>query len=244
MTRDRASALRDEKGFVLVAALSCLVVLSMIGIAAMNSANMEKSIAHNINLAEKTFYGADGGTEVAIAMVERNIACDDGWHWAWGALPDSHDPAISVQTSGMDIFDVRLAHDESFLELPWDPTHKIVDPPQPVTANVDPAYVPSDAARSMRIPDDYSIPSAPAALRDNAPHLNIATFGTPDFGNEFGDPEQGRGYNTTTAGGGSPGTVRNYQLWVQNLGINNAEVIIRLGWQHMNKLAFCEPFPD
>lgn len=233
MLECRPKTLSNETGFVLVAALSCLAVLSIIGIAAMNTSNTEKQIAQNINLAERTFYGADGATEIGIEMIEWNINCPLGFKDAPNA--GLNDPDNAFQIRGVEVYDHALAFDETEQDIPWDPTHALVggatgDP-------VDMAFVPSDAARSMRIPSSFAIP---LANRDNAPHINVAIFGITS-NTAGGSIQQAAGYEGL--GKGSGGQVVDFQIWTQNIEINNAEAVIRLGWQHLiTTTGDCRPY--
>ncbi|MFP3983067.1 MAG: pilus assembly PilX N-terminal domain-containing protein [Desulfurivibrionaceae bacterium] len=65
----------NEKGFVLVASLMILLILIIIGVSATTNTTIELQIAGNDKAAKKTFYKADGGTELAAEALEHNIAC-------------------------------------------------------------------------------------------------------------------------------------------------------------------------
>jgi len=65
---------KDERGSALTITLLILVLVTVMGIAAINTSNIEIKIAGNQKLHEIAFYNADGGTEVAIEIVEQNIA--------------------------------------------------------------------------------------------------------------------------------------------------------------------------
>lgn len=54
---------REQKGMALVIALVMLLVLTIIGINAINTTVFETSISGNQRLYNTAFYGADGGTE-------------------------------------------------------------------------------------------------------------------------------------------------------------------------------------
>lgn len=67
--------LRNEKGFVLVASLMILVVLTVVGITATNTSFLEMLISGNDRFQKQTFYQADAGTEVGINLVYENALC-------------------------------------------------------------------------------------------------------------------------------------------------------------------------
>jgi hypothetical protein len=231
----KKSVLAGEGGFILVAALSCLMVLSFIGIAAMNTSNVERQIAHNINLAEKTFYRTDGATEAGIEMIEWNISCPLGFS---GRGINSNDPNQFYQVRGVEVADHRFAHREDAYGLPWDWAHPSLAPlgltadprntgdPTALNAFMD-AYVPSDAARSLRMDSEFGVPAG-----DNVPHTNLAIFGGTSFG-AGGSIQMAAGYEGKGKGAAGGGSVINYQIWSQTFGLNNAQSVIRLGWRHL-----------
>ncbi len=67
------NTVRNENGFVLITALIMLVVLMVIGMAATNTSTVELQISGNNKASTQTFYQADGGARVGIALVEENI---------------------------------------------------------------------------------------------------------------------------------------------------------------------------
>lgn len=73
----RQTCRKSEEGFVLIAALLIMLVLTIIGIAANRNTSTELGIAGNDRTHKKTFYEADGGTELASELLEQNIACLD-----------------------------------------------------------------------------------------------------------------------------------------------------------------------
>lgn len=68
---------KAEDGFVLIAAMVIMLVLTIIGIAANRNTSTELGIAGNDRTHTESFYGADGGTELAAEVLEQNIACLD-----------------------------------------------------------------------------------------------------------------------------------------------------------------------
>ena len=69
----------NEEGFVLVVALMILVILSLIGIAGLNTSIFEKQIAGNDWNSKLTFYSADSGVEVGQELIEQSISCPGGF---------------------------------------------------------------------------------------------------------------------------------------------------------------------
>ena len=65
--------LKEEDGSVLVIALILLVLLTVIGISASTTSEVELQIAGNEKFHKMAFYAADGGTETGIELIEQNI---------------------------------------------------------------------------------------------------------------------------------------------------------------------------
>ncbi len=223
---------KNEKGFVLVAALSVLVVLSLVGLAGMNTSNVEKNIAQNINLAEKTFYGADGGTEVGIEMIEWNLSCPLGFNRAAGLSSSNPNPGTFYNIGGIQVTDPKLAYRKNINELPWDPTAIELPAGTAITQN----DVPSDGARNIRIPENM------ANATDNAPHTNLAVWGTTSL-MAGGAVLMAAGYEGKGKGAAGGGTAINYQDFSQKLGVLRSEAVIRLGWRHLvGTEGHCRPY--
>lgn len=73
--RKRKNCHGNEEGFVLVAALLILLVLTIMGIAVNRNTNTEWRIAMNDREHKETFYAADAATELASEVLEQSIAC-------------------------------------------------------------------------------------------------------------------------------------------------------------------------
>ena len=63
------SALKNEKGVVLVIALIMLIVLTFLGIGSINSSVFEAKISGNERFGSAAFYAASGGAEVGISRL-------------------------------------------------------------------------------------------------------------------------------------------------------------------------------
>jgi hypothetical protein len=74
------SVLNNENGSPLVIVVLVLVLLTLIGLSVLNTTSVETQIAGHHRRHKVTFYGADGGTEVACELLEQNIGCSaDGF---------------------------------------------------------------------------------------------------------------------------------------------------------------------
>lgn len=73
--RNENRAKRNENGFVMVASLLILLVLTLLGIAVNQNSETEWRIAMNDRLQKETFYRADAASELAAEVLEQSIAC-------------------------------------------------------------------------------------------------------------------------------------------------------------------------
>jgi hypothetical protein len=64
-----------QGGFVLIASLLILLVLTVLGIAVNRNTTIEWQIAMNDRVHKETFYNADAATELASEILEQSIAC-------------------------------------------------------------------------------------------------------------------------------------------------------------------------
>ena len=65
----------NESGFVLIASLLILLVLTVLGIAVNRNTNIEWQIAMNERVHKEAFYNADAATELASEILEQSVAC-------------------------------------------------------------------------------------------------------------------------------------------------------------------------
>ncbi len=68
----RKNIVGDDRGFVMVVALSLLLVLTIIGIAAINSTTVENMQAGNVKSKTESFYNAEPGNQIAQKIVNQS----------------------------------------------------------------------------------------------------------------------------------------------------------------------------
>ena len=74
------SVLNNENGSPMVIVVLVLALLTVIGLSVLNTTSVETQIAGHHRRHKMTFYGADGGTEIACELLEQNIGCSaDGF---------------------------------------------------------------------------------------------------------------------------------------------------------------------
>jgi hypothetical protein len=71
--------MNNEDGSTLLLTLLILSLVLILGIFSLTTTDIELRLAGNERLNKKTFYAADGGTEVCQEILELNIACPSGF---------------------------------------------------------------------------------------------------------------------------------------------------------------------
>lgn len=194
---------RDQRGFLLVLTMSILVILTLIGIAAMRSSQVELKIAGNDRVHKETFYEADGGTEAGGYLLEENINCPSGFS---GSAPLVIDSA-------------EITSDLKFWANETNP-EKDLTPAVPY---------PSDTTRHLRFASDQTVAIADI---DSTAHTNIYFHGNSSLstGNaiQMIAGYEGTGYSAAQ-GGGQLVTV----IASQHLGVGNSRSTVRINWRHI-----------
>jgi hypothetical protein len=196
-------------GFILIVSLVVLMLLTIIGISATRFTSVELQIAGNDKVHKSTFYQADGGSEVGILMVEENVSCPTGFN---APVLSNNDPGTFLNLQGVQVADSNFAYDEGFGDIPGSPA-SIAD-------------LPSDTARSIRIPFDM------ASATDASPHTNIAIFGDTQLaaGSAI---QMAAGYDGKGKGAGASGAFIAYDIHSQHLGVQSSETVLRVEWKHL-----------
>ncbi len=69
--------IKDNKGYVLVTSLLMLLVLTVIGLAAISSSTIDNLLSGNIRLRDSNQAKADGCTEMSVMVIERAVRNED-----------------------------------------------------------------------------------------------------------------------------------------------------------------------
>lgn len=67
-------AMKNERGAVLITILLLLMIITIIGVIAINISTVGVQIAGNQKRVSTAFEGADGGVDLAIAVIENSLA--------------------------------------------------------------------------------------------------------------------------------------------------------------------------
>ncbi len=228
---NKSILLKNNGSLAIVVALMLLVVVTVIGIASINSSIIETSIATNDMIYKDTFTEADGGAEVGRELLEQNIAClgftgvgsgaanSNGYSIDTGngnildveeianERPDGTNPALTWMTDGIQNFFFRE-------NSPW-----INDGGGPVEAD----NVPSDTVRDFHYP--LQNPLAPT------PYTNVITYGLTDLSSGSA-VQMAAGYDGKGKSAASGGGEIVYQIDSEFYGERDS-FAIKIRWRHL-----------
>lgn len=217
--RNRLYFPAQESGFVLVVTMFVLIVLTIIGLSATSTTEIELQIAGNDRMHKETFYQSDGGVESGVQLTEENLGCPTGFKVPGGFdNADAENEGVNSRLvlQGVDIFDASFATDESIDMIAGAP------------ANLN--EYPEDDARSLRILVDPANRSE--ADPDSFPHTNLAIWGETRL-SAGSAIQMAAGYEGRGKSAGSSGAYIAYEIHSQHKGMLNSESIVRLEWHHL-----------
>jgi Tfp pilus assembly protein PilX len=67
-------ALKDEQGMILITVILLLMVVTLLGIMAINSATVDIQITGNLKRSSSSFSGAEAGIDLSTPIIEKSIA--------------------------------------------------------------------------------------------------------------------------------------------------------------------------
>ena len=196
--------LDNERGSVLLVSVLVLLLLTIIGIFATTTTDIELRISGNEKLAKIAFYEADGGTEFCRELLEQNIACPEGF------------PTVTSETYAI---------------IPPGETHGVfVDTPVFYLneKDEDDPSLPCDANRDIHIPNNYDV----QVDDDNAPHTNLTVEGVIRLATgsaiEMAAAYEGVGYSVAEGG-----AHRIYDIYSQRIGRANSKACVCIEYRHV-----------
>ena len=207
----------NEEGFVLVAALLILLVLTLMGTAVNRNTETEWKIAMNDRVQKETFYNADAATELATEVLVQSIAC-----FGFNEVNEDDDLEEGVQIYGAKGHDLYI--EENALGF-WR------------NYNTEGVPIPGDEDEDGK-PDRHMV--YPAVFtngvfnRDETnaqPHANISVGGNTKWvGGEA--TQQSEGYRGKGKGLGAGGISLVYDINVQQVGRDGSESTVCVQYKH------------
>ncbi|MCI5207541.1 MAG: hypothetical protein D3910_01830 [Candidatus Electrothrix sp. ATG2] len=218
--------IKDEEGFVLVAALLILLVLTVMGISVNRNTTTESKIALNDRLHKETFYMADAATELATEVLVQSIACYGFTQLTEEEEEDDLDEGKKIPgKAGHDLY-----IEEGALGF-WR------------NYNTEGTPIPSDDDDGDGFPDRHMVyPAVFDTAADGSsvfnreatnaqPHANISVGGNTKL--EGGEAlQQSAGYHGEGKSLGAGGVSLIYDINVQQVGRDGSESVICVQYKH------------
>ncbi|MDY0220205.1 MAG: PilX N-terminal domain-containing pilus assembly protein [Desulfobacterium sp.] len=202
--------MNNENGYALLGTLLILVLLIVIGMAASTNTSLELQIANNDRIHKETFYQADGGTQLAIRLVEESLGISGPFTAldVNGILIDPVSPNNTIQIVDDTLWD-NADNDR-------DETDVFDD--NAVGGGRDVAY----------FPNGYDPTNV-------SPHTNIIVDGVTSTAAGAGLQMLAgyEGIGKGTAGGG--GQIL-YTIYSQHMGKTQSESVVKVKWRHVIRL--------
>ncbi len=198
--------LKNEGGFALVVALMVMVILSLIGIAGLNTSIFEQQIAGNDWNTKRSFYRADGGLSIGSEVLEQNFACIDGFNNGSGTQFVLEGTVAVKERNGNDmkIWANAMMNDSAIVA-------KLDNP----TADYDVAF-PSDAGGVL--------PSK---------NVGYLYFGGETSLVSGAALSMAAGYEGKGKSAAQGGIAKNFDIYSQFIGPKGSESIVATTWRHM-----------
>lgn len=196
---------RKDDGYILVVALLVMAILSLLGIAGMNTSIFETQVAGNDWNAKRTFYRADGGISVGSELLEQNFNCPIGFKGAGQTVIE-----------GFMLVKERGGNTMAFaINPPFSSTNSIVDKLNAPNNNYDAAY-PSDSNGVLPALD-----------------VGYLFFGGQTQVLPGGALQMAAGYEGKGKSSGQGGVAKIIDIYSQFFGPKSSEAIIVSGWRHL-----------
>ncbi len=208
----------DDQGFVLVAALLIMLVLTIIGIATTTNTSIELQIAGNDKVHKKTFYEADAGSLLGAEILEQAFNCPLGFTKISPAPLSTVDVRDIDDTSGIATIRVYSRGPSGSEDLVlWNNE----EPTSAVIGDIEKAHVsyPIDKLTDNDLGDGVE-----------TGHLYFGGYTNmlPGGALEMAAGYEGKGKSSAQGGVG-----KYFNIYSQFKGKVNSQSIVLLGWRHI-----------
>lgn len=202
----------NEDGFVLVTSMLILLVLTILGIAALRNTDIELQIAANDRRHKEAFYAAEAGAVLGSELVQQNVFCPDGFAQNGTTTLDGNTVTIADLEGFIRVNDQNGNNSLDFYlnEIP------VSDPTDPLCPLCD-----SNLA-------DVSFPIANLASGHETTHLYI---GGGSYMMPGGSLQMAAGYEGKGKSAAGGGVYKLYEIYSRHQGMGNSESVILLGWR-------------
>lgn len=216
--KKRRNCRNGEEGFVLVAALLIMLVLTVVGIAVNRNTTIESQIAINDRLHKEAFYMADAATELASEVLEQSVACVGIQSSNLAQQRETIVPGYGGVSGGYNV-GVILDPDPDKQGGFWRKYSAL-------------STIPSDADRDLVYPavPDSTGTKIDVTKTNSQPHANINITGSTGLGKGVAI-QMAAGYEGLGKGLGASGTIL-YDIKVRQMGRNGSQAAVCIQYGH------------
>lgn len=201
--------MRDEEGFVLVAALLIMLVLTIIGLATTTNTSIELQIAGNDKVYKKTFYEAEAGAMLGAEILEQGFNCSEGFNRT-SVVDDVNVADIPPSTTFIRVYEQGPEGSKDLV----------------LTNNDYPSD--DDINDSTKADAIYPIANLSADVEVGYLYFGGETHMLPG-----GALQMAAGYEGKGKSAGQGGVSKDFDIYSKFHGLVNSESIILFGWRHL-----------
>ncbi|MCP4022235.1 MAG: hypothetical protein GY729_10365 [Desulfobacteraceae bacterium] len=197
---------KNEQGSALVICMLVLTLLTIMGVAATRTTNLEIQISGNDKWAKVAFYGADGGAQAMIRLLEQNI----------------DDAGFVLDGSAQNTFTVGNMRG-TVLNFYMNPTPTDICT-NPIPTGSPSSILPSDNNRDVFMPV--------TAISNAGPRTNFRVGG-PSAPRNGSNILMAAGYEADGFGMAGGGGQTRYNIGSQRADMSNSNAAIQVNWNHV-----------
>lgn len=197
---------KNQDGYILILCMLCLVVLTIIGLAAVKNTGIELQVAGNDNLRKKTLYGAEAGAMGSAEVLEQNINCPIGFSQT-GAI------------NGVNVADLE-GNVRVYSRSPYDLAMYLNSYPWTTTD----CNITNTGSPNLAMPI--------ANIGTGVEEIKVWVGGVA---NKLpgGSQQMAAGYEGKGKSAASGGAMRQYDIISSNEDVRNAKCNVLFGWRHV-----------
>lgn len=236
---------RNEEGFALIFGLVVMVILSIIGIAALTNTSLELQIAGNERLHKETFYKAESGDMLTSNIIEENIYCADGFNKTGTSTYNVY----TYSAAGVGDPDNTWSNNVDVSEFGTVRTHGWLTESSitaPVHTYNDLAFYLNDrpwegTICNIFMPDrpsvSYPIANITANIDNDINRTDVYLGGNVKK-LPGGSLQMAAGYERLGKSAAGGGAVRAYDIISRHRGVQESESVVIFGWDHLIGMEF------
>ncbi len=207
----------DQKGFVLIVSLMLMVLLGVLGMVCQHAGTMELRITANEKFYTMAFFEADGSSDLAVSLLEKNLTCGNGFSGA-----DEYDGAPIEKDQ-----DAKILNEWMLTRNFW------------LNERAEQVFMPlteDEVSALLREPAEQEIPDLiiPGLLPGQAggPRTLITIAGDTRL-SPGSAMQMASGYEGVGRSAANRGTLIMFDITARHIGLGAGEATIHQQWRHV-----------